>query len=80
MPAKCRADAGRDFILAGGVSPDLWLSQTPMQVFEDKVLEWLALKKQSPRLIAGAGDQVPPGAQERRIARVRELVEEHGRS
>jgi len=33
----------------------------------------------SPRLIAGAGDQVPPGADERRIGLMRDLVEEHGR-
>ena len=78
-PAQCRSESGQEFMLSGGVSPDLWLPQTPMQVFEEKVLEWLALKQQSPRLIAGAGDQVPPGAEESRIARMRQLVEEYGR-
>ena len=78
-PAQCRAEAGGDFILSGGVSPDLWLPQSPIEVFEAKVLEWLALKEESPRLIAAAGDQVPPGAEEKRITLMRDLVEEHGR-
>ena len=78
-PAECRQEAGADFILSGGVSPELWLPHTPIAAFEEKVLEWLAVRGQSPRLIAAAGDQVPPGADEARIQRMRELVEEHGR-
>ena len=35
--------------------------------FKKTVLDGLELKKQSPRLIANAGDQVPPGAVEERI-------------
>ncbi|MCC7261880.1 MAG: hypothetical protein IT369_05070 [Candidatus Latescibacteria bacterium] len=78
-PRQCREEAGTDFILSGGVSPELWLPQTPLPVFERKVIEWLELGRLSPRLIAAAGDQVPPGADEARIHRMRELVEEHGR-
>ncbi|MFA6109548.1 MAG: uroporphyrinogen decarboxylase family protein [Candidatus Latescibacterota bacterium] len=78
-PAQCRTEAGPGFILSGGVSPELWLPQTPLAVFERKVIEWLELRHESPRLIAAAGDQVPPGADEARIHRMRELVEEHGR-
>ena len=77
-PDECRSEAGAGFILSGGVSPDLWLPETPVETFEAKVLEWLAQKHQTFRLIAGAGDQVPPGAEERRIALMRDLVEEHG--
>lgn len=54
------------------------MPQTPLQVFERKVIEWLELRHLSPRLIAAAGDQVPPGAEEARIHRMGELVEEHG--
>ena len=78
-PAECRAEAGPDLILSGGVSPDLWLPDVPKETFVTKVLEWLELRHQSPRLIANAGDQVPPGAEEERIWLMRDLVEEHGR-
>jgi hypothetical protein len=78
-PAACRAEAGPDFILSGGVSPDLWLPTAPVAAFTAKVREWLDLRRQSPRLIAGAGDQVPPGAAEDRIQLMRELVEKEGK-
>jgi len=78
-PAECRAEAGPDFILSGGVSPDLWLPNVPLSVFTVTVREWLDLRHDSPRLIANAGDQVPPGADEDRIKIMRDLVEEHGR-
>jgi hypothetical protein len=48
-------------------------------VFKKAVLDWLELKKVSPRLIANAGDQVPPGADEDRIKIMRDLVEKHGK-
>ena len=76
---QCRDAAGKDFILSGGVSPDLWLPETDESVFKKAVLDWLELKKQSPRLIANAGDQVPPGAVEDRIEIMRDLVDEHGK-
>ena len=78
-PAECRDEAGPDFILSGGVSPDLWLPGVPVETFQAKVLEWLELRGQSSRLIANAGDQVPPGADEDRIVIMRDLVDEHGR-
>jgi hypothetical protein len=77
-PAACRDEAGPDFILSGGVSPDLWLPETPVRIFEAKVREWLALKSRSPRLIANAGDQVPPGAEEARIQIMRDIVNSEG--
>ena len=78
-PGQCRDEAGPDFILSGGVSPDLWLPSADLDTFKAAVLDWLALGRVSPRLIAAAGDQVPPGAQEGRIEVMRDLVDEHGR-
>jgi hypothetical protein len=78
-PEEARKEAGPDFILSGGVSPDLWLPGVPLEVFKAKVIEWLDLRRYSPRLIAAAGDQVPPGADESRIEVMRSLVEERGR-
>jgi uroporphyrinogen-III decarboxylase len=77
-PQQCRQEAGPDFILSGGVPPNLWLPDIPLEVFKKSVLDWLELKKPSPRLIANAGDQVPPGADEQRIFIMRDLVEQHG--
>lgn len=76
---QCRDAAGKNFILSGGVSPDLWLPEVNEDVFKKAVLDWLELKKQSPRLIANAGDQVPPGAVEDRIEIMRDLVDKHGK-
>ncbi len=78
-PEQCREEAGPEFILSGGVAPNLWLPETELADFEAAVMRWLGLKKHSPRLIANAGDQVPPGAAEERIALMRDLVEQHGR-
>lgn len=78
-PAECRAEAGPEMILSGGVSPDLWLPEVALPRFEDAVIQWLELKAESPRLIANAGDQVPPGADESRIGLMRDLVERYGR-
>ena len=76
---QCRQEAGPNLILSGGVSPDLWLPNAPLDEFRQAVLDWLDTRKQSPRLIAGVGDQVPPHADESRIHVMRDMVEEHGR-
>lgn len=78
-PRQCRNDAGKDFILSGGVSPDLWMPDVSIKAFKKGVLDWVALKEQSSRLIANAGDQVPPGAEEERIGIMRDLVERYGK-
>ncbi len=78
-PTECRAEAGGDMILSGGVPPNLWLPNVDVDVFKASVLQWLDLRRSSPRLIAAAGDQVPPGADEDRIRIMRDLVETHGR-
>ena len=77
-PEECRAEAGHHFILSGGVSPNLWLPNVSADDFKAAVIRWLELRKLSPRLIANAGDQVPPGAVEDRIEIMRDLVETHG--
>jgi len=76
---ECREEAGPDFILSGGVPPVMWLPNVSDGEFESCVLNLLELRRRSPRLIANAGDQVPPGALEHRIERMRDLVEECGR-
>ena len=78
-PRQCREEAGPDMVLSGGVPPNLWLPEVPDDTFRQSVLDWLEIRKLSPRLVANAGDQVPPGAPEYRIEMMRELVEEHGR-
>lgn len=78
-PQGCRGEGGDDFILSGGPAPNLWLPHVSVEDFRAAVLEWLELRRRSPRLIAAAGDQVPPGAEEDRIRLMRDLVEERGR-
>jgi hypothetical protein len=78
-PQQCREEAGKDFILSGGVPPNLWMPDVSIEDFKKAVLEWVALKKHSSRLIANAGDQVPPGAEEVRIEIMRDLVESQGK-
>ena len=78
-PSQARAEAGDKLILSGGIPNELWYAKyAAMEQFEDAVKQWLALKDLSPALIAAAGDQVPPGAEEARIRRMGELVEEYG--
>ena len=78
-PDQCRQEAGVDFILSGGLSPDLWLPSVDIKYFEEAVINWLELKKYGSRFIANAGDQVPPDAEEERIIIMRDLVESYGR-
>ena len=78
-PQECREEAGDSMVLSGGVPPTLWLPEIPVERFEQSVMEWLETSKSSHALVAAAGDQVPPGAEERRIDIYRQLVEEHGR-
>jgi len=78
-PEECFREAGNDFIMSGGVSPDVWLPNRPVDEFKGAVLKWLELAKHGARIIANAGDQVPPGAEESRIELMRDLVEKYGR-
>lgn len=78
-PAQCREQAGPALILSGGVAPIFWIEPATDEDFRCAVLEWLELRKASARLVAAAGDQVPPGAPEHRIRMMRELVDRFGR-
>ncbi|MCM8759561.1 MAG: hypothetical protein NC906_07325 [Candidatus Omnitrophica bacterium] len=78
-PMDCRIEAGDDFILSGGISPTLWLGEVNQKKFERAVVEWLSTKDKSFRLMAAAGDQVPPGAEISRIILMREMVNHYGR-
>ena len=76
-PAGCRSDAGSQMILSGGVPPCLWLPSVSDDVFRQAVTAWLELARSNPRLIAAAGDQVPPYALEHRISMMKEMVEQY---
>ena len=78
-PLECREEAGPDFVLSGGVPPNLWLPDSSLSLFKKSIMDWLELKKFGRRLIANAGDQVPPGAETARIEMMRDLVDEFGR-
>lgn len=78
-PEEIRAQAGPDLILMGGVSPGMWLPETPEPVFIDHVRRWLDLRHQSSRLVQSAGDQVPPGTDIQRIKLMAEIVDTYGR-
>lgn len=74
-PLECRIEGGT-MILSGGVPPRLWLPDIEEREFSRSVLDWLELKKDSPRLIINAGDQVPPWAIENRIVLMKKLIDE----
>ena len=76
-PRECREDAGEEMILSGGIPPALWLSDVSDATFQNAVISWLELSKINHRLIANAGDQVPPNAIERRIKMMREIVDSY---
>jgi len=77
-PLQCREEAGPDMVLSGGLGPNLWLPEVSDEEFTHHVHEWLDIRRLSPRIVANAGDQVPPNALEYRIEMMRDLVEEHG--
>ena len=77
-PLQAREEAGNALILSGGIPNELWYSYSDVSKFEQAVKDWLALKEISPALIAAAGDQVPPGAEEDRILLYGKLVDEYG--
>lgn len=78
-PEECRKEAGPNLILSGGIPPAVWVETQTDDDFRKSVLDWLETRKASPRLIAAAGDQVPPYAPEYRIEMMRDLVEKFGK-
>ena len=79
-PEECRAEAGPDLILWGGIPPALW-SRTNRsdERFIAAIHRWLDLRSRSPRLVLAPGDQAPPDTDRYRIEMVAEICEEHGR-
>ncbi len=77
-PDECRDEAGPKLILSGGVAPNLWLPEIPVDAFKAACMNWINLSKRSPAIIAAAADQVPPGAEEVRIEIYRDLVDRFG--
>jgi hypothetical protein len=73
-PAQCRAEAGPDYILSGGVPPDSFNAGVPMRVFDEQVEAWLDLRHQSSALIIAPGDQLPPGGDIDRVTRMVEMA------
>lgn len=72
--AECGEEAGDAFVLSGGISPELWLPTAPIDRFDQAVRDWFDLSEDGHRIIVNAGDQVPVGAEESRIDRVRDLL------
>lgn len=78
-PEQIRAEAGPDMIVWGGIPASIWQEYTTDEEFTAYVKDYLDLRRQSPRLVIGPGDQVVPGTPRRRIEMFRDIVEEHGR-
>ena len=77
-PAEIRRQAG-NMVIMGGISPCMWLPQTPEKEFIRHVRDWLDTRWTSPRIVQSAGDQVPPGTKLQRIKLLYDIVEEYGR-
>lgn len=66
-------------IIWGGIPGVYFTDLVSDADFDAFVIRVLDVMKSEPRYVLGVADQVPPLARFERIARVRELVEEHGR-
>ena len=66
-------------ILWGGIPGVHFTDKVTDQDFDEFVKRVLSLMKTSTRYVLGVADQVPPDGLERRVKRVRELVDLHGR-
>jgi len=69
-PAQCRAEAGTDYVLSGGVPPGSFRPAVPLALFDAQVEAWLALRHESPALIIAPGDQLPPDGDLDRVTRM----------
>ncbi|MFH1570911.1 MAG: hypothetical protein ABIL09_23155 [Gemmatimonadota bacterium] len=63
----------------GGLPGACFAGVTTDAAFDDFVVGVLEVMRTAPRYVLGVADQVPPDGSERRVARVRELVDRHGR-
>ena len=79
LEARKEADLGKtvlggELVLSGGIPNELWYERTDMADFEKAVTDWTEIAVSHGAMIAAAGDQVPPGADEKRIRRMSEII------
>lgn len=67
-----------DTVFWGGIPGAYFTALTSDAEFDRHVKHVLSVMRQSPRYVLGVADQVPPEGLERRLRRVRELVDEYG--
>lgn len=77
-PRQMREQAGPDLILSGGIPATIFGAGASDEQFIDCVKRWLDIRRQSPRLLLAAGDQVPIEAPFERIAMLAELAGKYG--
>jgi hypothetical protein len=65
-------------ILWGGLPGIFFTGLVSDEDFDAHVRHVLEVMRSEPRYVLGVADQVPPDGLERRVRRVRELVEEYG--
>ena len=71
---------GNSTILWGGIPGVYFTEKVPLEEFDRFIVEEVLLAmKSEPRYVLGVADQVPPDGLESRVARVRELVDTHGK-
>lgn len=73
-PQQCRDEAGPKYVLSGGVPPDAFHPSVPLNVFDQRCEEWLALRPQSHALIIAPGDQLPPDGDIERVTRMSQIT------
>ena len=69
---------GREVIYWGGVPGSYFTPAVSDQEFDRHVKDLLSVMRRDRRYVLGVADQVPPDGLERRVARVRELVDNYG--
>lgn len=70
---------GTDVIGWGGVPGAFFTDDISDAEFDEFVINVLSVMRSERRYVLGVADQVPPNGSERRVRRVRELVDEYGR-
>lgn len=70
---------GTETVLWGGIPGGYFTDSVEDAEFDRHVIEVLEVMRRAPRYVLGVADQVPPDGLERRVRRVAELVERHGR-
>jgi hypothetical protein len=73
-PQACRDEAGPAMVLSGGIPPDSFRDEVPLGILDRQIEAWLDLRRQSPALIIGPGDQMPPDGQIERVCRLVEAT------